>query len=225
MAVVLAVVAVLVAVLAARYLLPRLAHRSFTAGNFAEARRRYRYVLWTSVTRNRRAAARVSIAGAYLAEGRFADGAAATDAIDGETLDPATRAGWLNNRAYAALRQGANGAAAEVALGQVRDALKARPDVPALLHTEGIALIATGRVEEAIRVLESLWEHGELGPRLESERSADLARAWAARGELAYAADYARRARMAAPDAPWNAAADAIAPSATLDPALDPALE
>lgn len=224
MAVVLAVVAALVAFLAARYLLPRLAHRSFVAGDFAQARRRYRAVLWTSVTRSRRAAARVSIAGAYLAEGRWADGAAATEAVDGESLDPATRAGWLNNRAYAALRQGARAEAAELALGYVREALKARPDVPALLHTEGVALLATGRVEEAIRVLESLWEHGELGPRLESERSADLARAWAARGETAYAADYARRARLAAPDAPWNAAEDAVAPS-TIDPALvdDPA--
>jgi len=224
MAAVIAVVTALVALLAARYLLPRLAHRSFVAARFAEARRRYRAVLWTSVTRRRRAAARVSIAGAYLAEGRWADGAAATDAIDGESLDPATRAGWLNNRAYAALRQGAKGEAAERALGQVRDALKARPEVPALLHTEGVALLATGRTEEAIRVLESLWEHGELGSRLESERSADLARAWAARGELAYAADYARRARLAAPDAPWNVGDDAVAPS-TIDPALvdDPA--
>lgn len=224
MAAVLAVVAVLVAFLAARYLLPRLAHRSFVVGDFPQARRRYRAVLWTSVTRRRRAAARVSIAGAYLAEGRWADGAAATEAIDGDSLDPATRAGWLNNRAYAALRQGATADAAERALGQVREALKARPDVPALLHTEGVALLATGRVEESIRVLESLWEHGELGARLESERSADLARAWAARGETAYAADYARRARLAAPDAPWNMAHDAVAPS-PIDPTLvdDPA--
>jgi tetratricopeptide (TPR) repeat protein len=214
MALALAVVAALLAFLAVRYLLPRFAHRAFVASAFPEARRRYRAVLWTSLTRRRRAAARVSIAGAYLAEGRFADGAAATDAVDGDALDPATRAGWLNNRAYAALRQGARADAAERALAQIREALKVRPDVPALLHTEGIALLATGRTEEAIRVLESLWEHGELGPRLESERSADLARAWAARGELAYAADYARRARLAAPDAPWNVADDAVAPSA-----------
>ena len=224
MAVALVAVAALVAFLAARYLLPRLAHRAFTAGNFARSRRRYRAVLWTSMTARRRAAARVSIAGAYLAEGRWDDGAAATDAIDGETLDPATRAGWLNNRAYATLRRAPSPEAAERALAQVREALRARPDVPALLHTEGLALLATGRVEESIRVLESLWEHGELGPRLESERSADLARAWAARGETAYAADYARRARQAAPDAPWHAGADAVAP-APIDPALDPALD
>lgn len=221
MALGLALVAVLVAFLAVRYLLPRFAHRSFVAGAFADARWRYRAVLWTSITRRRRAAARVSIAGAFLAEGRFADGAAATEAVDGESLDPATRAGWLNNRAYAALRQGARGDAAERALGWVRDALKARPEVPALLHTEGIALLATGRTEEAIRVLEGLWDHGELGARLESERSADLARAWAARGELAYAADYARRARLAAPDAPWNVADDAVAPSAIDPPLVD----
>ena len=210
-------VVVVVAMMVARFLLPRLAHRSFAAGNFREARRRYRMIAWTSLTRQRRTAARVSIAGAYLAEGGWADGAAATDAIDGEGLDPATRAGWLNNRAYAALRLGAHAEAAERALAQVREALRLRPEVPALLHTEGLALLATGRTEDAIRVLESLWEHGALGPRLESERAADLARAWAARGEAAYAADYARRARQAMPDAPWNVGDDV---PATLDPEL-----
>ncbi len=208
------------AMLALRFVLPRLAHRSFIAGRFAEARRRYRAIVWTSVSRRRRAAARVSIAGAYLAEGRWADGGAATDAIDGDALEPATRAGWFNNRAYAALRLGARDAAAERALVQVREALRLRPEVPALLHTEGLALLATGRTDEAIRVFESLWEHGNLGPRLESERAADLARAWAARGETAYAADYARRARQALPDAPWNASDDAVAPAAVMDPAL-----
>ncbi|MBZ0236664.1 MAG: hypothetical protein K8M05_30330, partial [Deltaproteobacteria bacterium] len=67
MALVIAVGTALVAFLAARYLLPRLAHRAFVAGSYAQARRRYRAVLWTSVSRRRRAAARVSIAGAYLA--------------------------------------------------------------------------------------------------------------------------------------------------------------
>lgn len=207
MVAVLVVAAALGTTLVGRALLPRLAHRAFAAGAYREARRRYRVVAWTSLSSRRRVAARVSIAGAYLAEGRWADGAAATEVIDGDGLDPATRAGWLNNRAYAALRLGARADAAERALGWVREALRLRPDVPAILHTEGLALLACGRTEEAIRTLEALWEHGELGPRLESERAADLARAWALRGEAAYAADYARRARRVAPDAPWNAPA------------------
>ncbi|MCL4223032.1 MAG: hypothetical protein KJZ91_01000 [Myxococcales bacterium] len=221
----LAVVAVMTAALALRALLPRLAHRAFVAGEHAAARRWYRVVAWTTVWPRRRAAARVSIAGAYLAEGRWADGAAATDRVDGDALDPGTRAGWLNNRAYAALRLGARDAAAERALAQAREALRLRPDVPAILHTEALALLASGRAEDAIRALEALWEHGEPAPRLESERAADLARAWAARGELAYAADYARRARRAAPDAPWlpghdvDAAAGAPA-AAVIDPGL-----
>lgn len=213
----LVIVAGTAAMLLGRMILPRLAHRAFERGAYPVARRWYRALAWTSPWPQRRAAARVSIAGAYLAEGRWRDGAAATEAIDGARLAPAIRAGWLNNRAYAALRLGARGDAAERALADIRDALRLRPDVPALLHTEGLALLAAGRTDEAIRAFELLWEHGDLGPRLEAERAADLGRAWAARGETAYAADYTRRARRAVPDAPWLAAADDA-------PAVDPAL-
>ncbi len=219
MVAVLVAVAVLAVVLLVRSIVPRLAHRAFTRGAFPVARRWYRVVAWTSLFPSRRAAARISIAGAYLAEGRWDDGARATDALAGDHLDPAIRAGWLNNRAYAALRRGASGEAAERALADVRAALELRPEVPALLHTEGLALLATGRTDEAIRAFELMWEHGgDLDPRLEAERAADLGRAWAARGETAYAADYARRARRAVPDAPWVSAEDGVV---ALEPALD----
>jgi tetratricopeptide (TPR) repeat protein len=216
MVAVLVAVAVIAVLLLSRAILPRMAHRAFVRGGYPEARRWYRVLAWTSPWPQRRAAARVSIAGAYLAEGRWAEGAAATDAIDGERLDAAVQAGWLNNRAYAALRRGATAEAAARALADIRAALRLRPEVPALLHTEGLALLATGRAEDAIRAFELMWEHGELEPRLEAERAADLGRAWAARGETAYAADYARRARRAVPDAPWVGADDGF-----LDPALD----
>lgn len=219
MVAVLVAVAVIAVLLLARALLPRLAHRAFARGAYPQSRRWYRVVAYTSPFRQRRAAARISIAGAYLAEGRWDAGASATDAIDGAGLDDALQAGWLNNRAYAALRRGATGEAAERALADVRAALRLRPDVPALLHTEGLALLAAGRTDDAIRAFELLWERGDLPPRLEAERAADLGRAWAARGELAYAADYARRARRAVPDAPWIAATDDAA--LPVDPALD----
>jgi hypothetical protein len=178
-------VAVVASMLVGRSILPRLAHRAFERGAFPEARRWYRVIAWTSPWPRRRAAGRVSMAGALLAVGRWREGVAETAEIDGERLDAAVRAGWLNNRAYGALRLG--------------------------------GLLATGRVDDAIRAFELMWEHGELEPRLEAERAADLGRAWAARGETAYAADYARRARRAVPDAPWVAASDEVAP---VDPAL-----
>ncbi len=194
----------------ARSVAPRLAHRAFAAGGFATARRRYQVIVWTSLSRRRRAAARVSIAGAWLAEGSYPAGETALGVVDDTVLDPATRAGWLNNRAYAALRRGARGDAARAPLAWVREALTLRPDVPSLLHTEGLALHALGQPEAAVRAFEAMWDQGEPPPRLEAERCFDLARAWADLGHADYAADYQRRARRAAPDAPWIAELPAL---------------
>jgi predicted Zn-dependent protease len=206
------IVAALTAVLLAllvRLLMPRFAHAMFTSGRYLEARRYYVLLAFTTIRPRRRAAARVSWAGTYLAAGRYADGARLLDAIDPARLDGATRAGWLNNRAYAALRSGARGAAAEAALHDVRAALALHPDVPGLLHTEALALLATGELDGAIRGLEALWERGDVPAQLEAERCDDLATAWAARGEHAYADDYRRRAARAVAEAPWRTATTA----------------
>jgi tetratricopeptide (TPR) repeat protein len=185
--------------------LPRLARAAFARGALVRARRLYRLCGWISLSRRRRTAARVSLAAVTLAAGRHADGVAALDAIADEDLAAAeagTRAGWLNNRAYAALRLGATGPAASRALAQVREAIALGLDAPAVLHTEGLALLALGRADDAVHVFERLWQDSgsELRPRLEAERCLDLARAWTALGEEAYAADYRARARQAAPD-------------------------
>lgn len=190
--------------LGTRLLVPRFAHAMFTSGRYADARRYYQLLVLVSVLPRRRAAAQVSYAGTFLAEGRYADGLRRLDALDGDRLDPPTRAGWLNNRAYAALRLGARGADAEAALRDVRAALALHADVPGLLHTEALALLACDRLDDAIAALEALWQHAEVPPRLDAERCDDLATAWAARGEHAYADDYRRRAAMAVPDAPWR---------------------
>jgi hypothetical protein len=198
---------VLLVAAAVRLLFPRFAHAMFRAGRMGEARRYYRVLAAVAWRRGRRAAAQVSIAATYLGAGDYARGAAILATVDPARLDPTTRAGWLNDRAYAALRTGAAGAEARAALADVRAALAVVAEVPALLHTEGLALYACGEVDAAIAAWEAMWERGDLGARLDAERCDDLAAAWERRGESAYAADYRRRAAAAMPAAPWRRAA------------------
>jgi hypothetical protein len=69
-----------------------------------------------------------------------------------------------------------------------------RPDVPALQHTRAMALIAVGRIDDAIGILDGMRTGGELPARLEADRCRELSRAWAQKGETAYAEDYRQRA-------------------------------
>jgi tetratricopeptide (TPR) repeat protein len=136
----------------------------------------------------------MSIAACWLAAGEVERGARALAKVDERALEGAARAAWLNNRAYAALRAGDDPAAA---LAWIDEATRLRPDVPGLVHTRGLALLACGRTDDAIRAFETMWELADLPPRLEAERCRDLARAWEAKGHLDYAADYrARAARL-----------------------------
>ncbi|MEZ4404040.1 MAG: hypothetical protein R3B06_28720 [Kofleriaceae bacterium] len=195
---------VALAALLVRFAFARFGHLMFVAGRMREARRYYGVLAVVAWRRSRRVAARVSIAATFLGQGDYRRGRAALDRLDPAELDVTTRAGWLNNRAYAALRDGASGTAAEAALADVRAALALHADVPALLHTEALALAACGRTEQAIAAYEALWQRGDLAPRLEAERCDDLADAWAARGERDYAADYRHRAAAAAAVRPWR---------------------
>jgi tetratricopeptide (TPR) repeat protein len=174
--------------------MPRAAHGAFARGDHGAARRRYRLLARLSPTRARRGAARVSIAACWLAAGDVERGGRELGRVDQRALDGAARAAWLNNRAYADLRSGGDPAAA---LASIDEALRLRPDVPGLVHTRGLALLACARLDDAIRAFEDMWHLGELAPRLEAERCRDLARAWEAKGHLDYAADYrARAARL-----------------------------
>ena len=174
--------------------MPRAAHGAFARGDLGAARRRYRVLAALSPTRARRGAARVSVAACSLAAGEVERGARELARVDDGALDGAGRAAWLNNRAYAGLRSGGDPAAA---LAWVDEALRLRPDVPGVVHTRGLALLACARLDDAIRAFEDMWHLGELAPRLEAERCRDLARAWEAKGHLDYAADYrARAARL-----------------------------
>lgn len=172
--------------------LPRSAHAAFDAGHPARAARRYRVLGALAATARRERAALVSRAACSI----LANDAAAAEpllaALDPAQLSPGERAVWLNNRACARLVTARDPAAA---LALADEATALRPDVPALQHTRAMALLAVGRTDDAIAVLDGMRAAGELSPRLEAERCRELSRAWAAKGEHAYAEDYRLRAR------------------------------
>jgi len=174
--------------------LPRSAHAAFEAGKYRAAARRYRVLGALAGTRARERAALLSRGGCAVAEGDVARAEAllATLAID--DLAVAERAVLLNNRACAELAAGRD---PHAALALVDEASALRPDVPAVQHTRGMALLAVGRIDDAIAVLDGMRAGGELPPRLEAERCRDLARAWTQKGETAYAEDYRLRAERA----------------------------
>jgi predicted Zn-dependent protease len=174
-----------------RFVLPRWAHGAFEAGKFERAARRYHVLQTLAIRTGRRRAALLSRTGCLVGAGDHAGAQRLLEAIDGGTLEPSERAVWLNNRACAALDAGSD---AHAALVLADEAGALRPDVPALQHTRGRALLAVGRVDDAIAVLDGMRASGELPPRLEAERCRDLARAWRAKGQPAYAEDYQLRA-------------------------------
>ena len=175
--------------------LPRSAHRAFERGRFARAARGYRLLATLAGTAERRRYALLSRAGCYVAAGELELAERLTQGIDGEDLAAAERAVWLNNRACAVLAVEGDG---RVALALAEEASGLRPDVPALQHTRGMALLAVGRIDDAISVLDGMRAAGELAPHLEAERCRDLSRAWARKGEPAYAEDYRLRAEAMA---------------------------
>ena len=80
-----------------------------------------------------------------------------------------------------------------------------RPGVAGFRHARGVALLALGRVDEAIRDLDAVWEAlegADAPPLLEAERCFDLGTAWRRKGARDYARDYFERAQRAAPDPP-----------------------
>lgn len=175
--------------------LPRAAHGAFEAARFARAARRYRLIGALAFTRGRERAAALSRAGCSVAAGELAAASAALEAIDAAVLGAAERVVWLNNRACVAL-EGGGGGDAHAALALVEEATALRPDVPAVQHTRAKALLAVGRVDEAIAVLDGMRSGGELPLYLEAERCKELALAWERKGQADYAADYRERARL-----------------------------
>lgn len=175
--------------------LPRAAHAAFEAGRYGDAQRRYRVLAALAFSGRRERAASLSRAACDVASGRHAAAGRALARFADDTLDAAERVTWLNNRACVALDAGDDPHAA-LALADAAVAL--RPDVPAVQHTRAAALIAVGRLDDAIGVLDAMRGGGELAPTLEAMRCRELARAWERKGQLDYAADYRDRARLVA---------------------------
>lgn len=173
--------------------LPRSAHRAFESARYKLALRRYRVIHALAFTTSRARAAQLSIAAAHLAAGRHGDADRLLAAIDPASLDHAEHAVWLNNRACCALDAERDPYAA---LADAERAVALRPDVPGILHTRARALIAVGRLDDAIGVLEAMRASGELPLRLEAERCRELATAWEKKGQRDYADDYRDRARL-----------------------------
>ncbi len=184
--------AVVVAMLWVWLWLPRRAHAAFAAGRFARATRRYRAIALLTRSQLRARAALLSRIGCHVAAGELAMADELLARVDPAGLDAQERAVWLNNRACVALARDDPHAA----LALIDEATALRPDVATLQHTRGAALLAAGRVDDAIAVLDGMRAAGELAPRLEAERCADLARAWTQKGETAYADDYRMRAQV-----------------------------
>lgn len=174
--------------------LPRSAHSAFEAGKFSAAARRYRLLGFLATNAARERAALLSRSGCQAASGDVPGADALLDRLDDTKLSPAERAVWLNNRACARLVADD----AQAALSLVEEASSLRPDVPALQHTRGMALLAVGRVDDAIAVLDGMRAGGELPSHLEAERCRDLAKAWTQKGHAAYAEDYRIRAEALA---------------------------
>lgn len=176
--------------------LPRSAHGAFETARFARARRRYRLLELLAFTRGRALSALLSRGGCEIAMGHHDRARALLGATDADELDPAERAVWLNNRACLLLDAEVPDAAAALALAD--RAIELRPDVPAIQHTRGRALLGVGRIDDAIAVLDAMRTAGELAPHLEAERCRDLAIAWEKKGQGDYASDYRARARLVA---------------------------
>ena len=173
--------------------LPRSAHRAFEAARFSRAARRYRLLGALAFTRRRERAALLSFAGCRVATGDLSTASAVLDSLDPSAFDASERVVFLNNRACVALESGAD---PHGALALVEEATALRPDVPAIQHTRAKALLAVGRVDDAIAVLDAMRSAGELPPYLEAERCRELALAWERKGQSDYAADYRARARL-----------------------------
>jgi predicted Zn-dependent protease len=173
--------------------LPRAAHAAFDAARYQAAMRRYRLIGLLAFTARRSRAALLSRAACHLASGRHVAADELLATIDPAELDSAERVVWLNNRVCAALDASRD---PHAALALVEEATVLRPDVPAVQHTRARALIAIGRLDDAITVLEAMRAGGELSLRLEAERCRELAIAWERKGQRDYADDYRDRARL-----------------------------
>ena len=186
--------------------LPRAAHRSFSRADYRRAARYFKLAGLVRISASARRAAKLSVCACELGEGRFEEGLTVIEKLPESKLEPGARAVWNNNVAYALARLEIR---STEAVAYANSALEKRPALPGFLHTRAIALLAAGRIEEAISGLEEAYTGDSTESPLEAERCFDLGRAWARKGEDDYACDYFNRARVAAPTSLWAGRAEA----------------
>lgn len=191
----LGVFAVLVGAVWSQLWLPRMAHAAFASGKWKRATRYYRLIGALAFRARRKRSAVLSRGACAVGAGDHEQAAVLLAALDVTELESVERAVLLNNRACLSL---ATGAPPADALALADEAIELRPDVPALQHTRARALLAVGRTEDAIAVLDGMRAGGELAPWLEGERCRDLATAWDSKGQAEYAAEYRARAAVVA---------------------------
>jgi tetratricopeptide (TPR) repeat protein len=181
---------------------PRLAHRAFENGDYRRAAVLYRIARRFALRAETRGAYDVSLAGCLLARSEWQGALRELDRVDALVLGASARAALLNNRAYAHARVASDAARA---LAEADEAVRLRPDVPGFRHTRAVALLALGRLDDAIVELEDVWNQldEEAPPLLEAERCYDLGLAWRRKGETDYARDYFQRAQTIAPGSTW----------------------
>ncbi|HEY4180677.1 MAG TPA: tetratricopeptide repeat protein [Kofleriaceae bacterium] len=175
--------------------LPRMAHAAFSSGKWKRAMRYYRLIGALAFRPRRKRSAVLSRGACAVAAGEHEQAAMLLAALDGTQLETVEQAVLLNNRACLSLD---TGVPAADALALVDQAIELRPDVPALQHTRARALLAVGRIDDAIAVLDGMRAAGELAPWLEGERCRELATAWESKGHAEYAAEYRARATVVA---------------------------
>ena len=172
----------------------------FRKGRFDAARRGTQLLLRVALRPKSRATLKLHLAACHLAGGRYEDGGTALETVDRSHLDERVRGIWENNHAYYLLCTG--GDAAE-ALLECDHAAAQNPGNPAFRSTRGIALLALGHVEDAIAELQTAIDAGlkSQGPAAMAENYYHLARAWEARGEIAYARDHYLKSVNIGPEA------------------------
>jgi tetratricopeptide (TPR) repeat protein len=170
----------------------------FRAGRFDLARRGTEWLLRFSFRPGSRATLELNLAACHLAAGEYELGGEALRAIDREALDASVEGIWENNFAYYLL---STGGPPREALALVEQSANRNPANPAFRSTRGIALLALGRVDDAIAELQLAVDTGaeHQGPAAMAENYFHLARAWDARGESAYARDHFLKALNVGP--------------------------
>ncbi len=171
----------------------------FRRGRLDAARRGTLLLLRFAWRPGSQATLRLHLAACSLANGQYEEGGHLLQEVERERLGEGLQGIWENNHAYYLLCT--DGDPAEALLEADRAAAQ-QPGNPAFRSTRGIALLALGHVDDSIAELQAAIDAGlkAQGPAAMAENYYHLARAWEARGEVAYARDHYLKSVNIGPD-------------------------